>query len=474
MKKHYSKIVMAALLAVMGAGELHAQSAIYACGHIRRTRTTAIQNLKKSGYTTAILFNVDVAPDGTLITDYSWDNQEAAEAGGIICQDGEYVFDHYQPHYVDDIKSLLAEPTSINRIEICIGGWGNGAYGHIRDLIKAHGTGEETTLYRNFKALKEAIPEIVAVNNDQEQDYDLETAVAFHRMMAELGYKTTIAPYMNKEYWRELVAQLNETPGTCEIVYLQTYGGGAGNRPADWKVFGDIPMYIGFDCEASGNRAEMERKFTEWRDNDGVAGGFLWNYNSESRNVNEWATAINRIFPTKTAENGVATLYQDINYGGYAVSLPEGTFSQAELALYGLQAKDITSFKIDAGYRITLYMNPNCTGSARIWSASTDYVGDSWNDKACSIKIERTGTLLGLPHADTTKQTLCTVWDTSGSRLTVSGAGSSTVILYSLTGEKIASASTQDKNKAVIDTSNLPHGIYVVQSGNATAKVLKR
>ena len=119
-------------------------------------------------------------------------------------------------------------------------------------------------------------------------------------------------------------------------------------------------------------------------------------------------------------------------------------------------------------------MNSNCTGSARIWSASTDYVGDSWNDKACSIKIERTGTLLGLPHADTTKQTLCTVWDTSGSRLTVSGAGSSTVILYSLTGEKIASASTQDKNKAVIDTSNLPHGIYVVQSGNATAKVLKR
>ena len=448
MKKHYSKIVMAALLAVMGAGELHAQSAIYACGHIRRTRTTAIQNLKNSGYTTAILFNVDVAPDGTLITDYSWDIQEAAEAGGIICQDGEYVFGRYQPHYVDDIKSLLAEPTSINRIEICIGGWGNGAYGHIRDLIKAHGTGEETALYRNFKALKEAIPEIVAVNNDQEQDYDLETAVAFHRMMAELGYKTTIAPYTNKEY--------------------------SGNRPADWKVFGDIPMYIGFDCEASGNRAEMERKFTEWRDNDGVAGGFLWNYNSESRNVNEWATAINRIFPTKTAENGVATLYQDINYGGYAVSLPEGTFSQAELALYGLQAKDITSFKIDAGYRITLYMNPNCTGSARIWSASTDYVGDSWNDKACSIKIERTGTLLGSPHADTTGQTLCTIWDTSGNLLTVSGAGSSTVILYSLTGEKIASASTQDKNKAVIDTSNLPHGIYVVQSGNATAKVLKR
>ena len=474
MKRHYSNIVMATLLAVIGAGELYAQSAIYACGHIRRTRTTAIQNLKNSGYTTAILFNVDVAPDGTLITDYSWGSQEAAEAGGIICQDGEYVFGRYQPHYVDDIKSLLVEPTSINRIEICIGGWGNGAYGHIRDLIQAHGTGEETALYRNFKALKEAIPEIVAVNNDQEQDYDLETAVAFHRMMAELGYKTTIAPYTNKEYWRELVAQLNETPGTCEIIYLQTYGGGAGNRPADWNVFGNVPMYIGFDCEASGNRAEMERKFTEWRDNDGVAGGFLWNYNNESRNVNEWATAINRIFPTRTTETGVATFYQDMNYGGYSVSLPEGSFSQAEMALYGLQAADITSFKINEGYRITLYMNPNCTGSARIWSASTNYVGDNWNDKARSIKIEHTSTLLGSPHVEKTGPILQTTWDISGSQLIVSGTCSSTVALYSLTGEKLVSAFTQNQEKAIIDTSALPHGIYVVQSGNATAKVVKR
>lgn len=81
MKRNHAKAMAVAMLLAVGTAELCAQSAIYACGHIRRTRTTAITKLKNSGYTTAILFNVDVAPDGTLMTDYNWDKQEAAEAG---------------------------------------------------------------------------------------------------------------------------------------------------------------------------------------------------------------------------------------------------------------------------------------------------------------------------------------------------------------------------------------------------------
>lgn len=472
MQKNIKTIVLAVLSLTAGIAELSAQSAIYACGHIRRNRTTAIANLKNSGYTTAILFNVDVAPDGTLMTDYDWNNQRPAEAGGIICKDGEYVFGEYQPHYVSDIKSLLAEPTSINRIEICIGGWGNGAYGNIHKLIEAEGTGEETALYRNFKALKEAIPEIVAVNNDQEQDYNLETAVAFHRMMAELGYKTTVAPYMNRDYWRDLVAQLNETPGTCELVYLQTYGGGAGNNPADWKVFGDIPMYIGFDCEASGNLGEMQQKFERWRDNDGVAGGFLWNYNSEARNVNEWAAAINRIFKPRSTTQPAATFYQDINYGGYAVSLPEGTFTQADMALYGLKAKDITSFKVNDGYKVTLYRGTNLNGQSKSWTGSVDWIGSDWNDQACSMIIERESSFVNRPEAAGT--TLRVVLDAPGNRLTVSGTAGSEVVLFSMQGEKVCSAPVSGCGDTTVDVSSLSHGVYVVRSGDRFAKIMKR
>lgn len=95
MKKTITKTAIMLSLLVAGAADLYAQSAIYACGHIRRTRETAITNLKNSGYTTAILFNVNVEKDGSLTTDFSWDTQTAAEAGGIICQNGEYVFDRY-------------------------------------------------------------------------------------------------------------------------------------------------------------------------------------------------------------------------------------------------------------------------------------------------------------------------------------------------------------------------------------------
>ena len=139
-----NKIIRHTLLGVLalmaGTADLWANSAIYACGHIRRERETAIPALKASGYTTAIIFNVTVEEDGTLITDYDWANQRPAEAGGIICKDGKYVFGEYQPHFADDVKSLLEAPTSISRVEFCIGGWGNGSYGKVAKLIDAHGT----------------------------------------------------------------------------------------------------------------------------------------------------------------------------------------------------------------------------------------------------------------------------------------------------------------------------------------------
>lgn len=473
MKKTLTRTFIMLSLLVAGAADLYAQSAIYACGHIRRTRETAIPNLKNSGYTTAILFNVNVEKDGSLTTDYSWDSQTPAEAGGIICQNGEYVFDRYQPHYVDDIKSLVTQPTTINRLEICIGGWGNGSYGNIRDFINRYGTGEETVLYKNFKALKDMIPEIVAVNNDQEQDYDIETAVKFHRMLADIGYKTTIAPYMNREYWQQLVSRLNEEPGTCEIVYLQIYGGGANNNPSEWNVFGDIPMYVGYDCEASSNLSEMESRFKNWRDADGVQGGFLWNYNSEARNVNEWATAINRIFPTKTVEKAAARFYQDVNYGGYMVTLPEGSFNRTEMALYGIRANDITSFKLLSGYKVTMYSGDNFDGESVTFTTTNPWIGNEWNDRVCSMKIESVNT--GVDNITSeTSAALTASMSADGESVLVSGAAAGRVGVYSVAGDKLSETAVSADGSATIPASSFPVGVYVVKAANGSAKLLKR
>ncbi len=462
------RLIFTLLAALIVVGDVCAQSAIYACGHIRRSRLTAIRNLKNSGYSTAILFNVNVEEDGSLTTDFSWDSQQAAEAGGIICQNGAYVFGNYQPNYVRDIKNLITAPTSISRLEICIGGWGNGSYGKIKSLIEKYGTGKETMLYKNFKALKDAIPEIVAVNNDQEQDYDVATARDFHLMLAEIGYKTTVAPYTQKSFWQKLVSEINEAkPGTVEIIYLQTYGGGAYNNPNDWKVFGNIPMHVGFDCEASGDLNGMVSKFEQWRDACGVVGGFLWNYNSEARNLNEWASAINRVFKTKTTNEPVATFYQDSDFGGYAASLPVGSFTQGEMALYGIKAKDISSLKLNDGYKVTLYSLATCSGSSKMtWEETTSFVGTTWNDRACSLVIEKIEDS-GVDQVTTADLNVTVV----GEMLEVTGCTSDAVSVYEVSGVKVAEAKVDCCGTARVDISNLACGIYVVNCGCKSVKI---
>ncbi len=61
--------------------------------------------------------------------------------------------------------------------------------------------------------------------------YDLSTTVKFAGMMGQLGYKFTLAPYTNIDYWAQVVSQVNQaTPGLLDRVYLQCYDGGAGNN----------------------------------------------------------------------------------------------------------------------------------------------------------------------------------------------------------------------------------------------------
>ena len=449
------------------AQDASAQSAIYACGHIRRHREVAIDNLRNSGYTTAILFNVNVEVDGSLTTDFTWSSQTAAEAGGIICRDGQYVFDSYQPFYIDDVKAIITPPTSVERLEICIGGWTNGSYGNIKKLIEKEGTGPESILYKNLKALKEALPQVEAINNDQEQDYDLESAIKFHQMLYDIGYKTTIAPYTRKTYWQQLVAALNEVPGTCDRIYLQIYGGGSSNKPEDWQVFGDVPMYVGFDCEVNSNRTTMNTNMTRWAQTDGVVGGFLWNYNSEDRNHNEWAANINRIFNGTITDNPVATVYGTSKFRGYEVSLEEGSYTQADLAVRGIAAKDISSFALVDGYKITLYKNNDLTGPSREWTESIEFLEDEWDNAACSLKIEVADS--GVASTD---EDLLTV-NNETDEIHIKGLSSEdSILIYDIGGSLVFEKSNIGVSEYRIPKNKIPQGILILKISNHTFKLL--
>lgn len=384
MKKILS-LAFAIMLTLFDAAGQKEVSGVYVGGHIRRERPGTITKLRQSGFTYVILFNVHVDPDGTLKTD-----------GETICKDGVYVFQQTQPYYQQDVKNLKTPPTSITRVEICIGGWGNDSYTNIKNLINSGGTGTNSILYKNFKALKEAVPEIDAVNNDIEQDYDVETGAKFHIMMYRLGYKTTLAPYTYMSYWTQLNNKIRATyTKAVDRVMVQCYDGGASNvnSVGSWNFTGVKERHAGLlyysnDWSIDKNMAQ----FQKWKD-DGVAtGGFVWVYNDESWDLNAWASGINRIFGAVTVpEDQVAVrCYSETNFGGYCVSLPEGTFTQGELAVYGLKAKDLASLEIvDPFYRVKLFTSTNCTGSRIIKTATTPTKTlGTYNDKVCSIIIE--------------------------------------------------------------------------------------
>ena len=365
------------ILVFSGVSKTIAQSTgVYVGGHIRRERPGTIEKLRNSGFTYIILFNINVEPDGTLTTD-----------GETVCKDGKYVFGNTQPNYVSDIKKLKQAPTTISRIEICIGGWGNESFSRIKELINRHGVGSGTILYKNFKALKNAIPEIDAVNNDDEHCYDVATAVKFHKMMYELGYKTTIAPYTKRSFWENLVSQLGDR---CDRVLIQCYDGGAGNNPSDWHL-GNRAVHAGRMNYQEGGVDACVAQMESWKKNNGVSGGFIWLYNDETWNLNQWATRMLRVFGTKKCDDSIASLYADSDYRGYSKSLGEGSYTQAELAMYGISAKDISSLKVTKGFKITLYENADCTGNSKSWTTDASFVGGDWNDKACSVRIEPNG-----------------------------------------------------------------------------------
>ena len=365
------------ILVFSGVSKTIAQSTgVYVGGHIRRERPGTIEKLRNSGFTYIILFNINVEPDGTLTTD-----------GETVCKDGKYVFGNTQPNYVSDIKKLKQAPTTISRIEICIGGWGNESFSRIKELINRHGVGSGTILYKNFKALKNAIPEIDAVNNDDEHCYDVATAVKFHQMMYELGYKTTIAPYTNRSFWENLVSQLGDR---CDRVLIQCYDGGAGNNPSDWHL-GNRAVHAGRMNYQEGGVDACVAQMESWKKNNGVSGGFIWLYNDETWNLNQWATRMLRVFGTKKCDDSIAILYADSDYRGYSKSLGEGSYTQADLAMYGISAKDISSLKVTKGFKITLYENADCTGNSKSWTTDASFVGGDWNDKACSVRIEPNG-----------------------------------------------------------------------------------
>ncbi|MBN2486115.1 MAG: RICIN domain-containing protein [Bacteroidales bacterium] len=373
------KLLAAILFLSLINSDISAQSGIYVGGHFRRERTHTVSDLKASGFRYVILFNINVEANGDLTTD-----------GETICTNGAYVFGNTQPNYINDVNSLKTGATSVSRVEQCIGGWGNHSYTNIKNLVASQGTGTGSILYRNFSALKNAIPSIDAINNDDEEAYDVNSATAFHIMLADIGFKTTLAPYMNKSYWQSLATNINnQRAGAVDRIYLQCYDGGAGNNPCDWNI-NNITMHTGgLSYEDQNN---VIAKMTSARNNCNSKGGFFWVYNDNNINLQALASSVNNLFGAAPKYlNEACNFFKDIDYKLFSNGLEAGDYNLSALQAKGISDNDISSLTIAEGFEVVAYDGANFDGSSKTFTGNISWIGSDWNDKISSLKIRSAG-----------------------------------------------------------------------------------
>jgi len=209
---------------------------------------------KASGFTTLITFAMHVNADGTLMI------------AGVACTNGVYVG---PTNWNSLITTLKTPPTTVTRYEVCIGGWEDTSYDNIKSLVSSQGTGSGSILYKNFQALKKAVPGIDAINDDDEKTYDLNSSTNFANMLGSLGYKFTQVPYMNQSFW----VSLKNAITNCDYAYVQCYEGGAGNDPGQWQsALGSGVVVIGGQESNTANTTNWHNWFVE----TGVLGGFYY------------------------------------------------------------------------------------------------------------------------------------------------------------------------------------------------------
>lgn len=229
------------------------------------TGTRGLKEVKNAGFDTFMLWSVHVHSDGTL---YMNDIK--------VVENGEFVGgDKMKEGWL----SLKEEPTTVTRVELSVGAWGTADFESISALMARDGTGEDTILYRNFKALIEASG-ADAVNYDDESNYNVDDAVKFGKMIESMGLKVTLCPFNQMNYWVNVYKGLG--PELCDRIYLQCYDGGAGNNVAEWsRAFGDVKIIPGYWClhynNSAGDTAAQVKQKLEAVERYST-GGFMWLY----------------------------------------------------------------------------------------------------------------------------------------------------------------------------------------------------
>jgi len=267
--------------------------ALYLFKDVLKSNTTA---LKTSGFNTLLIFGIGILSDGSI----KYYSNTPGSNDITVASSGSYVGG---AALADKVRSFKTNSTGVDRVEISMNSQ------HVRDLMAKPGSGAETPVYKNFVALKEAWG-LDAVNNDDESLYDVQSTVAFAKMLGRAGYKYTTAPYTNVRFWQAVVSQgnagLKEGGLLVDRVYLQCYDGGARNDPRGWER--DLGMkvvpllWVTNDSKPgqSTTAVQARGRFEGWQRASALAGGGYWNdYDIEKMKLSyaEYGGVLRSVFP---------------------------------------------------------------------------------------------------------------------------------------------------------------------------------
>lgn len=454
------------LIALLSHTALFAQSGIYAGGPVYKNRSYSISELRNSGFTYVVVWTIHIDASGNF----------NFNAEFPLVQNGSYVGASTYPNFANDIALLKSAPTTINRVEFCISAWGSGTFANIKTLIAAQGTGSTSILYKNFQALKNAIPAVDAIAFDDESTYDVSSSTALAVMLGNLGYKVTLVPYTNTSYWTSVATNTNsQLAGTVTRVDLQCYSGGAGNSPcsSSWS-FGTIPIYAGlWDSEKS--TTQVTSTLNSWKGScsSKLGGGFIWLYDDidNSSATASYAAAVNSVFGGGSLNTAAATFYKDCNYSGLGIGLPTGSYTLTQLRSHGILNDDISSIQVTSGYHSTVYADDNFGGSSLAVNASTTcLVSAGWNDIISSLTVAAGSARMSAAAA--TKETSFSIYpNPAQNELKINADLTGAVIqIYDVAGNTLISLKPISNT---INISRLIPGTYtlvVIKDGNRTTR----
>ena len=280
-----------------------------------------ITEIQNSGFTEAIVWSVEVNSVGDLNFNGEFP----------LTKNGAYIGDQSYPDFAANMA--LLKQGSVKRVTFSIGSSNVGDWQDITALVNSQGTGPNSILYKDFQALKNAIPALDALDFDDENSFDLNTTVQFGVMLGKLGYHVLPDAFNNSSYWQSVVSGINgQLPGTVDGVHLQVYAGGAGNNPCSstWN-FGSVPVFPGL-WDRGNTPGTVQSRMSGWNSQCGISGGFMWLYDDFVGNGDaaKFANAIDKA----------------VGIGGFLLSGPSEIFlNQNSKVDAAIKIKDFGVFK---------------------------------------------------------------------------------------------------------------------------------